>query len=232
MSSVLLAQVTLSLDLGYSNKGYSYASKGLNAFNGSLPKGQECYLAPRISFALTDGVSLGIQLGAGYSSYDYAEGFYAPTTSGWRQSAAVNQTMLTTSAGAYLRLRCASIDNLSMHIEIAGSYGLGWGWDQRTEYRASDGSDVDMKRRHTEQSLCIQVVPVATYAFSDHVGMDVHLNLAALSFVSTTISQWPYGIKGWPVADAPESKTVEQEFSIGVNALNTSLLTIGFGYTF
>ena len=226
------AQVNLSMDLGYGNKGYSYSEKGIDAYNGSLPKGQSCYFAPRIGYVLNDEVSMGIRLGVSYSSYDFADGLYDSERLGWQQLSATTQTMLTAKAGAYLRIRCLDAGRLSLHAEIMGSYVMGWGWDQKTEYRATDGWDLKMTSRLAQRSVGVQVVPVANYALGEHVGMDVYLNLAAITFSSTTTSQWPYSIKEYPPVEEPESTTVSQVFDVGVNTLNTSLLTLGFSYTF
>ena len=232
VSSVLPAQVNLSFDVGYGNRGYRYVEKDINAFDGGLPRGQSCYFAPRIGFVLSDDVTVGVQLGAEYSSYDFVEGFYNTEKLGWQQSATVNQTMLRTSARAFLRLRCLGDGRLSLHVELSGGYGLGWGWDKRTEFRATDGWNLEMQRQVTEQRLCMQVVPVMNYAFSSHVGMDVYLNLVALTFSSTVTEQWPYSIKDYPPVEESESKTTVQEFNVGMNALNTNLLTVGFSYIF
>lgn len=228
----LAAQVTMSLDVGYGNKGYDYKWQGLPAYDGRLPRGQSCYLAPRVGYRFSDEVCLGVQLGAGYSSFDYEEGYYDPLSSAWKQTATTNSSMLNAMAKGYLRLRCFGTGNLSLHVELSGAYGMGWGWDTRNEPKALDNSDLTMKRRQTERSLCAQVVPVANYAVSDHWGVDLYLNLAALTFVSTTVEKWPYGVAGVATADQPETETTTQTFDIGLNALNTSLLTIGFGYTF
>lgn len=232
VTSVLDAQVYVSFDVGYGNKGYSYVEQGSFAFNGDLPKGWDCYFAPKVGFAVSDEVSVGVQLGAGYSSYEYATGFYDPVQQGWAKSAEVVSDVLSATAKAFLRLRCVGSGRLSLHVEIAGGYGMGWGWDKKTEYRATDSWDIDMKRQMKERRLFAQVVPVANYAFSEHVGLDVYLNLVALTFGSTITERWRYGIKGYAADELPETRTKVQEFQVGVNALNTQLLTVGFNYRF
>lgn len=229
---LLRAQVNVGLDVGYGNKGYSYTKQGLGAYNKDLPKGQSAYLAPRVGYVWGEVVSVGVQLGAEYSSFDYADGYYDPIGLSWLQSAATNETMFTASARAYLRLRCAGSGRLSLHVEISGIYSLGWGKDTKTEYRSTDGWDVTMFSRLYERQLCAQVLPVINYAFNNHVSMDVYLNLAAVTFASTTTTQWPYVVKDMAAWGDPESVTSQQEFNAGFNSLNASLLTVGFGYTF
>ena len=232
VSSVTMAQVDLSVDLSYGNKGYSYMERGLHAFNGELPKGQECYLAPRVGFTVSEGVSVGVRLAARYSSYDFAEGYFDPEVYGWQRSALTTETMVAASAGAYLRIRCANMGRLSLHVEVIGSYGLGWGQDVRKEYRAVDGWEMEMTRRAAQRCVSVQVVPVASYTLGDRVSVDWFLNLAAVTFGSTTVSRWPYRIENGIADEDPESKTVTREFAIGLNSLNTSLITMGVRYCF
>ncbi len=226
------AQLALSVDVGYGNQGYSYRWQGLPAYDGSLPRGQNCYLAPRVGYQFGDEVSIGLQLGAGYSDFDYEEGYYDPLSSAWQRSATTNSSMLNATAKGYLRLRLFGTSSLSLHVELSGAYGMGWGWETRVESKATADMDLRMKRHRTERSICAQVVPVAYYALNDHWGVDLYLNLAALTFVSTTVEKWPFGVMGMETAQQPESETTTQTFDIGVNALNTRLLTIGFGYRF
>ena len=220
------------MDLGYGNKGYSFMERGLLAFDGELPKGQEGYFAPKLGFAVSDEVSAGVRLGVRYGSYSFAEGYFNPEVHGWQQSALTAETLLAVSAGAYLRIRCVNMGRLGLHIEVMGSYGLGWGQDERTEYKASDSWEVEMTRKTTQRYMNLQVVPVATYALGEHVGVDLYLNLASISFCTTTLLRWPYHMKDGTTDIDPLSKTVTQEFSIGLNAQNTSLLSIGFRYAF
>ena len=229
---LLRAQVNVGLDVGYGNRGYSYTQQGLSAYNKVLPRGQSAYLAPRVGYVWGEAVGIGLQLGAEYSSYDYADGFYDPISLGWQQSAALNETVFKASARAYLRLRCVGSGRLSLHVEVAGIYRLGWGRDTKTEYRATDGWDVAMYSRMYEQQLCAEVLPVINYAFNSHVAMDVYLNLAAVTFGSSTVRQWPYVVKDMVTSGEPESVTNQQLFNVGFNSLNASLLTVGFGYTF
>ena len=83
-ASSLLAQVSVSVDVGYGNKGYTYQSKGINAFDGSLPRGHNYYFAPRIGFLVSDGLRMGVQIGASYSSYDYVDGFFDSERLVWK----------------------------------------------------------------------------------------------------------------------------------------------------
>lgn len=231
-ASSLLAQVSVSVDVGYGNKGYTYQSKGINAFDGSLPRGHSYYFAPRIGFLVSDGLRMGVQLGASYSSYDYVDGFFDSERLVWKQSSLLKQTVTTASATAFVRFRCLSEGQLSLHLEVSGTYGLGWGQDNKTEYRITDGSELDMQRQLKQRRLVAQVVPVLCYSFNKHIEMDVYLNLAALSFSNITTKQWPYIIKNYTPAEDSETTNTQQEFNIGVNALNSSSLTVGFGYTF
>ena len=232
VSSLLRAQVTLSVDLGYSNKGYSYQMQGIPAYNGLLPSGQACYFAPRVGYTFRGEVGIGMQLGVGYSSYDYVDGYYDPEAHGWQQSALTNSSLLAATAKAYMRLRFAEVGAFSFHVELSASYSHGWGTDSRMEYRASDAWKVEMVRRQRLQFLSAQAVPVINYAFGKHVSADLYLNLAALTFSSTTTALWPYGIKNVATTEEPETETTTQEFVVGINALNTNVLTIGFNYTF
>ncbi len=229
----LAAQVSLSLDMGYGNKGYRYSEQGLGAYDGSLPEGQSCHIVAKAGCLVSDNVALGIQLGIGYSSYNYAQGYYNPTTAAWQRSATLNSRMLTATGGGYMRIRCFTVGHWILHAEIVGAYRMGWGRDISNEVRALNGTEMRITRLSTERALCAQVVPVASYAISHHVGVDFYLNLAALTFTSTTTQLWPYGT-GTSSADGtpPERETTAQHFDVGINTLNTSLLTIGFSYTF
>lgn len=232
LSWVTMAQVEVSMDLGYGNKGYSYMERGVLAFDGELPKGQEGYFAPKVGFIVSDGVSAGVRLEARYGEYDFAEGYFNPELQGWQQSALTTETMLAVVAGVYLRIRCADRGRLSLHVELMGSYGLGWGQDERTEFKASDSWEVNMTRKTAQRCVNVRVVPVATYALGEHVGVDLYLNLAAISFCTTTLSRWPYRMKDGTTDNDPLSKTVTKVFDIGLNALNTSFLSMGFRYVF
>ena len=232
VASILSAQVNLSLDVGYGNRDYDYSVQGLSAYDSSLPRGQSVYFAPRVGYTFERGVGIGVQLGVGYSHYQYLDGFYDPTAQEWRQSAEVDATLLTTSARAYLRVQCVEVGRLTLHVEVSGSYSLGWGYDERTEVRVNDYWKVEMVRNLTERAFYAQAVPVFNYALGKHFGVDLYLNLAALTFSSTTTAQWPYVIKNTDPVEAPETKTTIRDFNVGVNALNTRLLTLGFCYTF
>lgn len=229
---LLHAQVYLSLDMGYGNKGYGYSEQGVPAYDGSLPKGQSCYIAPEVGYAFNDYVAMGLQLGMDYSAFNYAEGFYDPIEATWQRSATLNSRILTAVARGYLRLCCFTTGNWSLHAEIACSYSMGWGWDTRNEIRALNDTEMRMKRDRTDRSFGVEVVPVASYAISHHVGVDFYLNLASLNFISTTTTLWPYNVGGMAASKKPESETTTQDFNVGINTLNTNLLTIGFYYMF
>ena len=231
-AAIASAQVNLSLDVGYGNRDYDYTAQGLSAYDGGLPRGQSVFIAPRVGYSFGSGVGIGVQLGVGYSSYQYLDGFFDPTAQEWRQSAEVDATLLTSSAKAYLRVRCVDAGRLSLHVEVSGSYSLGWGKDARTEVRVNDYWKVEMVRSLTERAFYAQAVPVFNYVLGKHFGVDLYLNLAALTFSSTTTEQWPYVIKNTEPGEAPETKTTVRDFNVGLNALNTRLLTLGFCYTF
>lgn len=231
-SAVLMAQTSVSLDVGYGNQGYSYMEQEMPAYDGSLPRGQSCYLAPRLGYTWANGVGMGLQLGVGYSSLHYAEGYYDPIVGAWQQSGTTTNDLFSVTASAYLRVRCYAVGSLSLHMELSGSYGMGWGNDIRNERSAIDASYITMRRHTEERSIRARLLPVICYAFGDHVDVDLYLNIMALAFDSTTTDRWPYAVGNMPEVDTPQSTTTEQGFNIGLNALNTSMLTLGFRYNF
>lgn len=232
MPVLLRAQMTLSLDLGYGNRGYSYQWQGLSAYNGDLPKGQSCSLAPRVGVRVSEGVEIGLQLGVDYSSDRYTDGFYNPVQSQWQQSATTNVDKLGASARGYVRVLCWRGGSLSLHLEMAAMYGMSWGWEHRNEMRAVELNELLTSRRQRERCMAVQLLPVATYVVSDHVEVDCRINLWALTLGSVTSYQWPFAVDGVATNPLPESTTTQQLFDFGVNALNGRLFTLGFSYVF
>ena len=226
------AQVEVSVDLGYSNRGYNYSEKGLEAYDGTLPKGQSCYFAPRVGYWFGEQFGMGVRLGVGYSRDGYVDGYYDPVTVGWRQSARRNCDLLEVSGGMYMRFCCLRSGRLGLYAEVSGGYGWGWGWDMRTEYSAIDGSDLVSRRSTTRRSWSAQVLPVFNYELGKQVGFDVCLNFAALTIGSRTTTCWPFEVAGGGSVDEPVSETTEGVFSVGVNMLNTNVVTLGFVFKF
>ena len=231
--TTLAAQVNLSLDLGYSNKSYRCSVYQAEAYDGSLPKGMSCQIAPRLGFQINDDVAVGIQLGMLFSDYDYTEGFYNSEYEEWQRTATTSNRMIAAMARGYMRIRCFTVGDWSLHAEIAGEYSRGWGRENRSEVRFQSSSEVVRLRHTTSHTFCAQVLPVASYSVSRRVEVDLYLNLAAVTYTSTTTELWPSYTSGSATEEVfPEKTTTTHDFDIGLNSLNTSLISIGFRYVF
>ena len=232
VSAVAWGQAEVSCGLGYGNRGYSYAEKGLEAYDGSLPRGQECYVASRVGWWSEDVYCVGLRLSASFSDYGFVEGYYDPVAAGWQQSARREVSGLEVSGGAYVRFCLLRSGGVGLYAELSGSYGMGWGWDERTEFSAVDGSELAARRRTTQRGWCAQLLPVFDYALGSHVRVEASLNVVALTVGSRTTVCWPYLAAGGSGGDVPVSETTEQVFDVGVNRHNASVVTLGFTYRF
>ena len=226
------AQTNLSLDIGYSNTGYSHTFRNEAAFDATLPRGQEARIAPRIGFRFGENLAAGLQIEVAYSSYTFTDGFYNPVNTTWEESATTDETLLSASAGAYLRLRLAQAGRLSLHLELSGSYAIGFGSEIRTETRVGDGNMVRTMRRRQQNTITARLVPVAEYAFNSHISAEARFNLTALAFTATRTLRWPYGTVSHVRGADPESQTDTRQFGIGLNTLHASPVTLGLSYTF
>lgn len=228
------AQVSVTADLGFSRDGYSFTRSGANAFDNSLPRGWNFSFSPRAGYSLNDDVTVGLQLGVGYSDYTYTDGFFDPLVGTWRQSQVRQVSQLDLSAGAFVRMKAMAWGKLSLHAELLASYGHGFGKVVTTEYEVHTMWDVKVSQRCGTGLFEMLLTPVVNYAFTEHIGMDVYVNLLSLSYSRTRERLY-----GQTVPDARTnadaeivSETVVSHFGVGVNALHTSLITLGVGYKF
>lgn len=230
-STSLMAQITLTADISYSNSNYQFTKGTVSAFNSDLPKGFEVSFAPRVGVVCTDNVEVGVQLGFSYSDYAYTSGLYDPIALGWNPSHVDRPTSFTYSAGLYLRYCCMQWGKMALSLEMRGIYGFRKGLVYITEYSASYETAIESHVETQAHQIDLYLLPVLTYRFSNHFSMDINLNLATLSYSHSVETQWmPRRIYyGEPLVD---THTETSQFGVGLNGLTTALLSLGFGYTF
>ena len=228
----LHAQVGVTADLSFGCDKYSFTRGGVNAFDKTLPQGSSFRFSPRVSYGLKDGVEVGLQLGVGHSVYSYTDGFYDPIAELWRQSQVRKLSQLDLSAGAFVRGQIATFGNLTLHLELLASYGRSYGNVTTTEYDATSMWEVVVSQRCNTGRFDVMVTPVIHYALTEHVGMDAYINALSLSY--SRARQTLFGREVPQSYQDPEvsSETVTSHFGVGLNALNTSLITLGVGYSF
>lgn len=232
--AVAKAQLSVSTNLSYNNSNYSYSEKGQAAFDRTLPQGFSLAFAPRVGYTFANHLTLGIDLGFGYSDIAHTDGFYNPNTMEWEQSELQQEVVLDANAGLFVRKRLFAWGSLSLHAEGGIGYGMGFGTHTLTQYAYNSWGVLDrVVTSHKVRTgrFALQLVPVFNYAFSRHFSMDAYLDFASLVFTSETRTL--FGEKS-ELSDGSQvySHTVTNDFNIGVRSLTTRLLTLGFSYTF
>lgn len=226
------AQWNISADLSFSSTNYSYNRQGLEAFNSNLPSGMKAMFNPHFGYVFNDIFEMGVELGIGNLKYSYADGYYDPIGDAWQQMSADDETMLTFSASLYASFCCARFGRLTLHAEVSAGYGYGFGKLAHTEFHASDNWKITTVADVQRQLLYAEVVPVFRYAFNSHISMDVSLNIVSAAVCRIVDKQWtPYNPDDI-YESSLESVTTTTDFGVGMNALNTNLLSIGFCYLF
>lgn len=226
------AQWNVSADVSFSSTSYSYNRQGLDAFNSNLPSGMEAQFNPHIGYAFNGVFEMGVELGIGNLKYSYADGCYDPLVDAWKQMSADDKTMLTFSASLYASFCCVNFGRLTLRAEVAGGYGYGFGKLVHTEFHASDGWEIATAADVQRHLLFAQVVPVFNYAFNNHFSMDVYLNIFSASVNRFVDKQWAPRNTSDIGESMLESVTATTDFGVGMNALNTNLLSLGFRYSF
>lgn len=231
------AQWGISANLSYGTKGYQHTQGGLASFDNTLPKGHEFNFSPRLGFSINGAVELGIDLGIGNSNYTYSNGIYNPNNETYFESPKTTYSLFTYSAGGYLRVRVGDWGKLTLHLEASAGYRYGLGVITNVEQRAhpSYGSSETIT---TVKALVINqmyatITPVFNYSLGKHASLDAYLNFASLMFDRTHSCNYSDYYSNRGIEDKYlESETTTHEFNIGLQALTTSLISLGFSYIF
>jgi len=232
------AQWVVSGNLGYSRSGLTVTKFGDPAFDGTQPQGWSLEFSPRIGYSFNGNIAVGVQLGFIHSDYTYTSGIYSNLTNQWVESQELLYRRNNYSAGLYLRKFIHSWGDLTLHAEILVNYGIGRGYNHKTEYRLYNYPNQDpyyepitTSRLVHSARFAAQIVPVFNYSFGNRFSMDAYMNFASLIFSHNTTELYSEQ-SNITDGDVVEDRTVTTDLDLGIRTLNTSIITLGFSYTF
>lgn len=141
---------------------------------------------------------------------------------------------MTANAGGYLRFLIHDFGHFSLHVEALSGCLMGWGSSKLTEYEANYNDEVVTHRDLHQRQIYAKVVPVFNYSFRNHFSMDVYMDFASLVYTHNTEIQYGTQCENWGglTEKKVESETVTDNLDLGIRSLNSSIITLGFGYSF
>lgn len=226
------AQVTIGTDLCYGKSGYTFFKQGIFSYNSELPKGSHFEVAPKIGFGITDNIVIGVVLGYSTSTYSYSEGIFNVDNQIWNLSAQLKQEMSLFHAGGFFRYKVHEFGNLSINAEVSATYSKGLGKNHRIEYAANQYNEaMDFCNDITEDIIQFQVVPLFIYDFGNHFSMDLYLNFASLVYTNNHVAESGLYRKGYSKPAKGTDETTHN-IELGLYSRNSSLMALGFNYTF
>ena len=225
------AQFGISLDLAYSRTGYSFIKSGLSSHNETLPVGQSFQCAPRIGYRFGEFFECGVDLGIANSINTYTAVIYDADVAQWVESSLLQNTMMTANAGGYLRFLIHDFGHFSFHAELCGGYLMGWGKERTTEYESHSGFEINTHIDLRQRQFYAKVVPVFNYSFPNHFSMDVYMDFASLVYTHNTAIRYTQATGSNTSTDI-DTETVTDDLAMGLHTLNTSIITLGFSYSF
>lgn len=232
------AQWGVSANAGFGCSSHSCAEDGLEAFDSALPQGWALDFAPRVAYAFGRRLSAGIDLGLGYSSYRYTDGFYSPLTEAWERSEILHKELYSGAVGLFARLQVRSWGRLALHAELSGRYRMAFGTVTTTQY-AKDAfgemEEVKSRSRVWQQQISWRLVPVVGYllgpADGPHCSVELYLNFVSAAFAHTDTRTFE-GKRWRGVGSEADSQRVTDDFGIGLRLLDANPLGVGFAYFF
>lgn len=227
----LEAQVVVSGNLNYSNDGYSYSRKNLQAFNKELPNAMSLEVSPRMGFQVLDKLMLGFDLGFSYSAITFTDGMFSVDDGLWKETRITRNSMKNYFFGVFARYEVYGFGKLTVHAEIDCCYGFGKGGRVATEYAANSAEKLVFKNDIGQRNFDLRVVPVFSYSFSNHYVLDVYCDYLALVYQRTSTQISSMYLEG-ETSPNDDISQVKHSLNMGLNMKNTSVITIGFGYSF
>ena len=167
------AQLFMSGNIEYSNRSYS-RSQG---FDNTQPQGMALGVTVQMGYQFSETFKAGIQAGISNSRFTYTDGFYDRDALTWKQSITNDRTLMTAGGGLFMRIRCVDAGRLTFHMQLSGNYAYGMGASTVVEQRANEDMPNKTRTDFTRNTLEIKLVPVATFALSQHFGIDLYADL-------------------------------------------------------
>ena len=226
------AQYTVTANLSFSSDGYASWQSGIESTDPTLPKGFSLGVHPRVGLELTPTIRLGAQLGFDYAKYTYIDGYCHPERAVWVQTRQIDKPSIRFGAGLFLRKQILSLGKISLHAELNVYYSIEILNILTTEYNTLSGWPVEIKKKNLARQFDMYVVPVLNYPLSEHLDLDLYLNLVAISYthVNTKLENIETDFRGDTPTVVSQDKTNHIYF--GVNSQASKVVTLGLGYTF
>ena len=223
------AQVFLSANVSYTRSDYN-RSQG---FDNTMPQGMEAEFAPQAGFCLGEKVKAGIRASATYSQYTYTDGYYDRDNSQWVPSSTDDRTLLTIGGGVFLRFRLVETGSISFHLELSGGYSYGIGASTLVEERATESFPIKTRRDYTLQAIEVKLVPVVTFALSQHTGIDLYADLLTLAYRRHTETHMlPIDLLETSRSAGVDYTLTHSGIETALRTQNARLITLGFYYQF
>ena len=238
-------------------------SCGFNAYNGghewdqvvrgttsteyTLPndRSNSFTFAPKVGFNLNDDMQVGITIAYNHSSNtNYSNWATEYQTykdfQGWSR-----HNRSSCSIEPYFRYSFLHMNKLTAFVEATVSFGFGL----KDKYRDFNtavadyyATGIDLKAHDTtyvgntnSTTFGIGIVPGLNYKLTDHISLDLYIDLLSLTFVSTTTH---YLYEDASINYKHESKNVDNDFHFGLNLnpqtlqSHLSYFRLGFNYVF
>lgn len=223
------AQLFISGNIEFSNIG-STRSQG---FDNTQPQGMALGVTVQMGYQFSETFKAGIQAGISNSLFTYTDGFYDRDALAWKQSITDDRTLMTAGGGLFVRIRCAEAGLLSFHLQLSGNYAYGMGASTVVEQRANEDMPNKTRRDFTRNTLEVKLVPVATYALSQHFGIDLYADLLSIAYRHDKQTNM------LPIDLLVTSKSAGVDYTFATSTIETalkaqqaSLLTVGLYYQF
>lgn len=222
------AQISLSANVACTLNGYTYKQQNLAAYNEALPSGHSFEAHPKLGFAVSDKLCLGVELGYLHSVSTTTSGIYNPNQGSWDKQSSDQMKNQVFSAGLFARYQVHDFGRLSVHAELAGVYGFNNGLLTSTQTAGSD--DLEFCRDIISHQMSVQLVPVFVYSFGNRFSMDVYLNFASLVFTRDNTQISGLYKKGYRFDHPAGTETTTYALDLGIRTRTTTLLSLGFTY--
>ncbi len=223
------AQLFISGNADYSRTGYT-RSEG---FDKTLPQGMALGVSVQVGLPLGDKVKAGLVAGMSHSQYTYTDGFYDRDNAEWKLLSSDDRTLTSFGGGLFLRFRCAEAGSLSFHLELSGNYHYGMGSSTVIETRANESLPNKTQRDYTRNTLQVRLVPVITYAFTHHVGIDIHADFLSIAYRNDKQTYMlPIDILETSKTAGVDYTLATTSFEAALHSYTASILTVGIYYQF
>jgi hypothetical protein len=223
------AQLFMSGNIEYSNRSYS-RSQG---FDNTQPQGMALGVTVQMGYQFSETFKAGIQAGISNSRFTYTDGFYDRDALTWKQSITNDRTLMTAGGGLFMRIRCVDAGRLTFHMQLSGNYAYGIGASTVVEQRANEDMPNKTRTDFTRNTLEIKLVPVATFALSQHFGIDLYADLLSIAYRHDKQTNM------LPIDLLVSSRSAGVDYTVSTSTIEAalksqqaSLLTVGLYYQF